>query len=144
MYKSILVCVDLTEPHSWEQAFPIACQLARGSSATLHIVTVVPPYGMSIVGSFFPKDFEEKALESAKGQLKALVEKSIPDDIDCKVHVAHGTVYEEILHAAKATSADLIVLTAHRPKLQDYLLGPNAARVARHASQSVLIVRDED
>ncbi len=31
---------------------------------------------------------------------------------------------------------------SHRPELKDYLLGPNAARVVRHANCSVLVVRD--
>ena len=55
--------------------------------------------------------------------------------------VGHGTVYEEILHAAKRIDADLIVMAAHRPGQADYLLGPNAARVVRHAECSVLVVR---
>ncbi|MBS28951.1 MAG: hypothetical protein CL566_08540 [Alphaproteobacteria bacterium] len=38
-------------------------------------------------------------------------------------------------------NADIIVIPAHRPYVGDYLLGSNAARVARHADQSVLIVR---
>jgi nucleotide-binding universal stress UspA family protein len=36
----------------------------------------------------------------------------------------------------------VIVLASHRPELKDYLLGPNAARVVRHAKCSVLVVRD--
>lgn len=38
--------------------------------------------------------------------------------------------------------ADLIVMASQRPELKDYLLGPNAARVVRHAEQSVLVVRE--
>jgi nucleotide-binding universal stress UspA family protein len=33
------------------------------------------------------------------------------------------------------------VLEAYRPDLKDYLLGSNAEKVARHAKQSVLVVR---
>jgi hypothetical protein len=32
-------------------------------------------------------------------------------------------------------------MTAHSPDLKDYLLGPNAARVVRHANQSVMVIR---
>lgn len=32
-------------------------------------------------------------------------------------------------------------MAAHRPELQDYLLGLNATRVVRHAKVSVLVVR---
>jgi nucleotide-binding universal stress UspA family protein len=31
---------------------------------------------------------------------------------------------------------------SHRPNMSDYLIGPNAARVVRHAPVSVLVVRD--
>ena len=50
-------------------------------------------------------------------------------------------MYEVILAVAKGIDADLIVMASHRPELKDYLLGPNAARVVRHADQSVLVVR---
>ena len=36
---------------------------------------------------------------------------------------------------------DLIAMASHRPALKDYLIGPNAARVVRHADVSVLVVR---
>ena len=54
----------------------------------------------------------------------------------------NGTIYDEILAVADEIGADLIVMASHRPALRDYLLGPNAARVVRHAKQSVLVVRD--
>ncbi len=49
---------------------------------------------------------------------------------------------EKILKAVEETGCDLIVMASHRPALKDYLLGPNAARVVRHANCSVLVVRD--
>ncbi len=44
------------------------------------------------------------------------------------------------LHA-KDLKIDHVVMGAHRPSLADYLLGPNSARVARHAGCSVTVVR---
>ena len=32
-------------------------------------------------------------------------------------------------------------MVSHRPELQDCLQGPNAARVVRHSTKSVLVVR---
>ncbi len=141
MYNNILLSVDLDEESSWQDALPKAVEIAAGSKATLHLVTVVPTFGMSIVGSFFPDDFEKKALAKAKTQLGAFIAKHISGDINAKGHVAHGVIYEEILHAADKLGCDLIVLSSHRPELSDYLIGPNAARVVRHATQSVLVVR---
>lgn len=142
MYKHILVAVDLGHPESLERSFPVAEMMAKASGAKLSVMTVVPNFGMSVVGSFFPKDFEAKALEQSRQDLqKAVSEKLHPDLVEA-VHVAHGTIYEEIIDVADKLYVDLIILSSHRPELKDYLLGPNAARVARHANQSILIVRD--
>ena len=69
------------------------------------------------------------------------VDERIGKDIPVQCVVGHGTIYEEILRAAKECKADLIVMASHRPELQDYLLGPNAARVVRHANCSVMVIR---
>jgi universal stress protein F len=45
---------------------------------------------------------------------------------------------------AEKINADLIIMPAHRLKLQDYLLGTNTAKVVRHALCSVLVVRYDD
>jgi nucleotide-binding universal stress UspA family protein len=55
--------------------------------------------------------------------------------------VRFGSVYKEILAYAKTIGADLIVMGSHEPSVGDYLLGGNAARVVRHATCSVHIVR---
>lgn len=142
MFKTILVPIDLAEPASSTRALKAAIGMARDHGATLHAVSVVPDVGMSIVGSYFPKDFETRAIEETKSNLRAFLQEVAPDDVPVKGHVAHGGIYQEILHIAGTLSADLIVMASHRPAMRDYLLGPNAARVVRHASQSVLVVRD--
>jgi len=142
MYKSIILPVDLGEDSSWTRALPVAAKIAEDYGATLHIVNVVPDYGMPVVGSFFPEDFEKKALAAAKQKLKELTEKHAPAGVKIVPHVSHGSIYKEIMRAADKLGCDLIVLSSHRPEMKDYMLGPNAARVARHARQSVMIVRN--
>jgi len=141
MYKSILVPVDLGEDTSWAKSLPTAIALARTFDAELHIVSVVPDFGRSIVGSYFPSGYEHDALEKGGELLKDFINTHCPSDLAAKGHIAHGTIYEEINKAADKLECDLIVLASHRPELKDYLLGPNAARVVRHANQSVMIVR---
>ena len=58
------------------------------------------------------------------------------------VHVKDQYAAEGIVEEAKARNCDLIVMASHNPVLKDYLLGPNSARVVRHADCSVLVVRD--
>ena len=141
MSKCILVPVDLGEPDSLTKALPVAEALAKAEGAKLHVLYVMPDYNMPIVGSYFPKDREQEVLEEAQAALSEALGKAVSDPSSVKGHVAHGTIYSEILRVADELGADLIVMMAHRPALKDYLLGPNAARVARHASQSVYLVR---
>ncbi|MGI9523027.1 MAG: universal stress protein [Hyphomicrobiaceae bacterium] len=142
MFKKILVPIDVGHESSWVRVLPLAEQLALDYGAELHTIVVVPAVGMAVVGSFFPPDFEKKALAEGQKQLAAIVQKSAKSPSTIHMHVAHGTIYDEIRAAADKLSCDLIVMASHRPELKDYLLGPNAARVLRHARQSVFIVRD--
>ncbi len=97
---------------------------------------------MTVVAQFFPKDYENKTLEEARKGLEKLCAGGVPDGVPVKPIVAYGIIYEQIIAAAESIKADLIVMAAHRPAFEDYLLGPNAARVVRHSSCSVLVVRE--
>ena len=139
--KTILLPVDIFHETGWEAALEHAVSLTRQHGAALHVLTVIPDYGMPMVASFFPKDFSSNALADAKEKLAAFVAEQIPDGIEVTSHVKHGNIYKEILTSADAIGADMIVMASHRPEMQDYLLGPNAARVVRHAKQSVAVIR---
>jgi nucleotide-binding universal stress UspA family protein len=141
MYKHILLPVDLAEESSWRKALPTAVECCRAFGAELHLMTVVPDFGMSAVAQYFPEDYAERARTEAAEQLKKLAAQQITDGIKVHQRVGQGTIYEEILRVAGEIGCDLIVMASHRPELSDYLLGPNAARVARHANCSVLVVR---
>ncbi len=142
MFKDILMPIDLGDVESSRKAVSTAIGLGRTEGARLHLLCVVPGYSMSIVSQYFPAGFEEKSLAEATRQLDDFIAKNIPAETTSRAIVANGTVYEEILKAARETKCDLIVMASHRPELKDYLLGPNAARVVRHATCSVLVVRD--
>ena len=142
MFKEILLPIDLGDVESSRKAVSTAIELSRTEGARLQLLCVVPGFGMSIVSQFFPEGFEEKSLAEAANQLDDFIAKNVPSEIASRAVVANGTVYEEILKTARETKCDLIVMASHRPELKDYLLGPNAARVVRHATCSVLVVRD--
>ncbi|MEM7651770.1 MAG: universal stress protein [Pseudomonadota bacterium] len=141
MFKSILLCVDLNDPESSEKPCLAACKLAKDHGAELHVLNVIPDYGMPIVGSHF----DAGASEGMEGQVLTAMEKWAKDAIDAslspKLHTAHGTIYDQIIKFAAKQNCDAIVLGAHRPVLKDYLVGPNAARVVRHSTQSVFVIR---
>ncbi len=141
MYQNILVPIDLSDTHSWQDALPAALNYAKLYQAKLHFLSIIPDFGMTMVGQFFPKNFEQQALKQAETNLKTFISEHVPNDVTYQCHIGHGTIYKEILEAAVTLKSDLIVIGCHRPELKDYLLGPNAARVVRHANCSVLVAR---
>lgn len=144
MYKRLLVPIDLSDAKSLDKALPAAKALASGAGAEVHVVSVVPTAGMTVVASYLSEDFMEKAIDGAKTELTKLLDGRDADVAPASLrgHVCKGSVYQEILRTADQLKCDAIVMTAHSPDLKDYLLGPNAARVVRHASQSVMVIRD--
>ncbi len=143
MYQNILFPVDVTEQSSWQVALPVVLEMVQAFNAKLHVMTVVPDFGMSIVGQFFPGNAEDTLIKGATEALHKFTEEHIPSDVTVRHVITQGTVYECIIDTADRVDADLIVMAAHRPELKDYLLGPNAARVVRHSSRSVLVVRND-
>lgn len=142
MTKSILLPIDFDQQSSWEHVLPVATKMARDEGVQLHVLSVIPDYGMSVVGSFFPPDHAQNAMAEAEKLIKKFVADKLPDDLNIKTHVHFGSIYKEVLKVADEIDCSLIIMASHRPESKDYLLGPNAARVVRHAKQSVYVVRD--
>jgi nucleotide-binding universal stress UspA family protein len=144
MYKNILYPIDIFENNSWNDSLPIVKELVTKFNAKLHIMTAVPDYGMSLVSQYFPKGSVDRVIEKTKEALHQFVDENLTDD---SIDIGHiivakgGAVYQSIINTADKIDADLIMISAHRPELRDYLLGPNSAKVVRHSKRSVLVMR---
>lgn len=141
MSKSILCAIDLEHVSIGKAILAEAQKLANINGSVLNVVTVVPDYGTSFVGSFFEKGTLKKAIAATNDQLHQFVKDNTKSGIKVRHIVSIGSIYEEVLAAADKTNADLIILGASKPDIKDLLLGPNASHVARHAKVSVYIVR---
>jgi nucleotide-binding universal stress UspA family protein len=142
MFQNILVPVDIHEPSTWQGIFPVARKLANESDAIVHLVTVVPKdSALQVLAQFVPEGAEQRLVDEAKERLAALAAEGFADGPRVKCHALAGNVYVEVLNLAEAVGAELVVLSSHRPELKDYLLGPIAARIMRHANCSVFVVR---
>lgn len=143
MTGPVLCAVDISNPHRDDNVVKAAARLAGLDEAQLDVITVVPDYGMSVVGAYFDQNHHDKAVAEARKRLNDLVLEVLGEEANSKVRhiVATGNAYDEILRVAEADKASLIVIGAHKPDFKDYLLGPNAARVVRHSDCSVFVVR---
>lgn len=138
-FEKILVPVDLGEDSSWKEALPTAIDQAQHTGGEIHIVTVVPEEPPQL--AWLPEDYSVKMVAYANSQLENLMATNIPEQMKAEKHVRQGAIYREIVKLAAEIDADLVVMASQRPDLKDFLLGPNAARVVRHAKCPVLVIR---
>lgn len=143
MTKPVLCAIDISQPGVDRQVLERAAQLAALDGARLDVITVVPNFGLSIVGGYFDDSFHDDAVKKSAKLLNEFVVSILGAEANKNIRhvVATGSAYEKILATAKADGAGLIVIGSHKPELSDYLLGPNAARVVRHSTCSVYVVR---
>ena len=139
MFKSIVVAVDPEQPSSSEKALPAAASLAKLHGARLTVASVVPDIRAMIKAEWSLIAVRE-LMETAQLKVASLLDR-YPDAHGAKVEVLCGNIWRTIIRIAERAEADLIVLASHRPEMKDYLIGANAASVARHARCSVLVVR---
>jgi nucleotide-binding universal stress UspA family protein len=142
MYKKIILPIDLNSENALTGNLEQIIDLVKAFDAKLYAITVVPDYGLSMVQEYFPKGWVKEIVDKSKISLKKIVTKHFPKDFEIECIVKKGPVYQCIIDKAIELEADLIMIPAHRPELQNYLLGPNAAKVVRHASVSVLVLRN--
>jgi nucleotide-binding universal stress UspA family protein len=141
MFKDVLLPLDLGRTAESEVLFARAAEVVATNNARLHVLSVVPEFGLPLVASFFPPGFEEKALEQAKADLKTFTD-SQSGSVKVAQHiVGHGSVYKEIVRIAEETKCDLVIMGQGEDVESDYLLGHNSARVMRHSHCSVLLLR---
>jgi len=141
MPTAILLAIDLSDSKSSKQALDGALELLS-EGGTLHVVSVLPDFGLAQVSGYFKSDHEGNALLQLGHALEEWTQTNVPQTIKVHPHVLHGRIYHEVMKAADKLNVEVIVLAAHHPELKDYFLGPNAARIVRHAKQSVYVIRN--
>ena len=144
MYKSILVPIDLANPEFAKPAIATALMMATQSEGTIRLVNVLPLTPV-MLAEYVPPDFEAQQRKAAEEALAIIGKETGLEPSRVSSAVRQGGIYQEILEEAKATKADLIVMTSHRPQkpgIRTYFLGSNAGHVVRYAKCSVLVVRN--
>ena len=136
MYKNILVPIDTGHVVEGKSIIDLAIQHAADDAkiTLLNVVEDIPNWAAVNL----PADLIDKSIDTVQSELKAIVNAS---GIKMDVEVRTGHSYNTILDVAEEKNADLIIVASHRPGLQDYLMGSTAAKVVRHATCSVLVVR---
>ena len=146
-----LAPIDLEDENLSAGVIEKTVQMATGvPGAKIYLMTVIPGISPGIDQRYAVRGEMHGSAEyplqqwkdEAAKELQEIANKKVPKEMQGGVVVENGTVYREVVEAAKDLDIEHIVMGAHRPSLADFLLGPNSARVARHAGCSVTVVRD--
>ena len=135
MYKNILVAIALDHSPDSNKAIEVARLLAEDDAmiTALHVIEKVPAY----VANLIPDEVLVGRRPEAETELKA----ELGGLKDVTPVVVRGHAGRTIVKYAADSEVDCIVMSSHRPGLQDYFLGSTAQRVVRHAPCAVHILR---
>lgn len=150
MTEHLLIPIDLSHPSSWKKALPHAFAMAKATEAKLTVMSVIPEikggldWRYSIRGETGGSEELniDEILQDARKRLEEIAREHAPPAMSFDVIARYGTVYDEILNVAEDLPASQIVMAAHRRSIADYMIGSTTARVVRHASCSVQVVRE--
>ncbi len=142
MFKNIVVPVDLSDKQSVKVVFPAALNFVNAFGSKIHLVHIMPDFGMKMVEEYLPRYWMKDQKEKYNELLNEMIKKFVPEGVEVDFHIGRGAIYDEVINYSEKVDADLIILSAVRPQLKDYMLGPNASKIVRHSSISVMVIRD--
>lgn len=135
MSTSILIPVSIDhEPLVAQKLAQARRMLDPGGTITLLTVLESIP---GFTREFVTVKSENHLTAKIMGKLEAVAGGA--EDVRCRVETGKPGV--RITEVAREIGCDLIIVGAHHPSAMDYFLGSTAARVARRAPCSVLILR---
>ena len=139
-YKNILAAVDYGSEAN--KVLGKALELAKLSSATLHVVHIVEP--VNVTGPYdlapiLPLELESQLVERAEEFLQKLLEEQHMADVPALVKT--GSIKAELFSLVDELKIDLVVIGTHGRHGVGLLLGSTATSVLHGTPCDVLAVR---
>ena len=147
MFAHILVPLDGSAPA--EEALPVAARIARASSGSIHLLTVVK----SPIDLGEENDWDlllhEQQIETrttvATDYLRTVVALPVLDGIQITTEIAPGLPPQYILAAARSGDVDLTVLCSHgRTGFTRWVLGSVAHTLAHESTIPTLVLHEHE
>jgi nucleotide-binding universal stress UspA family protein len=139
--RRILVAIDDGVASEW--AVRTAGQLAVAMGARVEVVHVLQPVAFVSEVAYVPESVDRTQAERAEVLVGRALQ-MLPPDVPAVGSTRDGDPAEEIIKAARAWDADLIVMGSHaRGRVASFVLGSTAEAVLRKAPCPVVTVGHE-
>lgn len=135
MHKHVLIPVALDH----EAVLPRKIELARHLLAEGGKITLLTV--LEEIPGFVAEFVDMKPENHLSARVRAKLEEVAGGDAAIACDVVTGKPGVRITRYADEQDVDLIIVGSHHPGATDYFLGSTAARVARRANCSVMVVR---
>lgn len=142
MFKNIVIPVDLSNKQSIKVIFPPELNFVNAFGSKIYLVHIMPDFGMRVLEEYLPRNWIKDQKEKYQTIFEELIKKYVAEGVKVEFSIGRGAIYDEIINYSEKVNADLIMLSAVRPRFKDYMLGPNASKIVRHSSISVMAIRD--
>ncbi len=143
--SSLLVPIDFSENSL--KALRLAKEVARGTSATIHLLHVVEPVVYPADWSYAQvgfADIEQELFDNAEKELKVLAGELESEGFQVQHSVRRGRASDEICSYAAENNVSIVTIGTHgRSGFEHFLFGSTTERVLRHSPCPVLSVRLE-
>jgi nucleotide-binding universal stress UspA family protein len=139
-FSKVLICVD-SDPVAVHAA-EVGVALAAAVGGRIALINVIDRTPSEVAAPETPRDLLVAEARDHTREVVAAWAARLAPDVAAETFTPEGHPAEEIVAAAKAWSADLIVIGSHgRGALSRVLLGSVAEAVMRHAPCPVLVAR---
>lgn len=137
VYQNILLPLDVSEEveKRVDEAIRLM-KLTKGKLTLLHVVDLVPLWGHGIEGDYqFRRDRFEKSVSEIKSRVEL-------NGVKVNIVTTVGKPAEEICKYAASEDVDIVLVSPNGTQgVFGWVLGSVAAKVARHSSKPVLVIR---
>jgi nucleotide-binding universal stress UspA family protein len=136
-FKIIMVPVDLAHKDLIQRGVTVACDLAKHYGAEMHVV------GVTAAGPGRAARTPEELLVKLDA-FAAKLGKQYGIEVHAKTVMSHDPAVDledKLSQAATELSADLVVMSSHKPGIIDFFFTSHAGTFATHTDLSVFIVR---
>ncbi len=141
MYNKLLLVINPNDLDKAEVVVENALRLTAGNpDAVFRVMSVIEPPDGSFVSSFLPPNFDKAVIAEADKRLHEFTRKHFPDLSKVQHIVAHGTIYEEVIHIVEERNVDLVLMLANG-KRRGRGLGPKEVHTVRGLKIPVFILR---
>jgi nucleotide-binding universal stress UspA family protein len=131
-----------------EQTVRQAAQLAtqfKSKLTLIHVVSVIPASYGALYGIDFQSVDTMELIRSATEALEEVRKKYVPAEIECHEVAVTGNVSSEIVQEIKKSSVDLVIMaTSGAHGVEEFLIGSNAAKIAKTSPCAVLTFRNPE